>query len=324
MVDKKRLTTPVDKSLTKAEKEVLEMITEKFYNIKQMQLIRNCSRQAVYKIVKKLKDKGALNLGLQKVDKNQPTCQPYLNNQVRLHGQEFNIKILWQDSNYQRVLKKSNILYIDGHTIRFYKNSIEIYAGEGTSFFADDESRAEKKSFVYWKKFFAKLENRLKIILIKEGSSNIRIVAQHFSRGDSEIYQNAAKNGKLIKVYAEEDGKLCFITDDSFSMNEDETVHPTTAKPDRGAIDKHINDWRLKNPMTNSQIQQLVGQNAQSVSGMMNMQKNLPLVLNKLEQQIASHLALIQEYRRENIRWRKAETKKIKKNINQSKLGEFF
>lgn len=245
------INEPKIQPLTQAEKEVLKMITEDFLTPKQIQLRRQCSRQAFYKILKKLKQKGAINTGLQQVDKTEAPVNQQL---IRLHGQEFHIKIIYQDQNYQKALKNSNILFLEGHTIKLYRNAIEVYAGEGTSFFGDDAHRAFAKSLDYWKRFFVRLENDLKLILVKPRSQNIRIVNQHFARGDSEIYANATEHKEKIKIFAKEDGKLAFITDDSFGFNEDETVHPLTSKPDREEIDKQINDWRLYHPPTNSEL----------------------------------------------------------------------
>ena len=78
--------------LTPTEEEVLNMLTGEFLTVKQIALRRKCSRQAVHKILKKLKGKGAYNIGLQKVDKANGTIQP--SNQIRLHAQQFIIKIL--------------------------------------------------------------------------------------------------------------------------------------------------------------------------------------------------------------------------------------
>tara|TARA_Y100000034_G_C6856165_1_gene389107 strand:- start:180 stop:1094 length:915 start_codon:yes stop_codon:yes gene_type:complete len=263
---KKGLQSPfMNDKLTPAEKEVKDMITKEFLTPKQIQIRRNCTRQAVHRIIKNLKAKGAINLALQDVDKNQWSCQPNCQhvNKVRLHAQEWNIRILWQDSNYQKLLQKSNIFHLKEHTIRLYKNSIEIYSGKGTCFFADNEQRAMSKSLEYWKRFFTRLEHELKIILIKPRSRNIKLVNQHFARGNSEIYKNAIKHGEPIRIYAKEDGKLAFVTDDSFGFKEDETVHPITSKQDRGMIDKQLNDWRKNDPPTLSEVMRLMEKQAE-------------------------------------------------------------
>lgn len=247
---------PKIKALTQAEQEVLKLITEEFLTPKQIQLRRQCTRQAFYKILKSLKEKGAINLGLQKVDNSEAPVNHVNQKPIRLHGQEFNIRIIFQDHNYQNLLEKSNIIYIEGHTIKLYRSSIEVYAGEGISFYGDDAQECFSKSLVYWKKLFVRLENQFKVILVKPQTQNIKIVNQHFARGNSEVYVNATNHREKIKIFAKEDGKLAFITDDSFGFMEDETVHPKTAKPDREEIDKQINDWRLNHPPTNSQLAQ--------------------------------------------------------------------
>ena len=266
MSTKKGLHTPQIDELTKAEKEVLELITEEYLTPKQIRIRRECSRQAVYKLLASIKKKGALNIGLQKTEKDLSSCQQEEKdvNQTRLHGQEFNIRIILQDNNYQRLLKKSNIIYLEGHTIKLYKDSIEIYAGKGASFYGIDTQEADRKASEYWQKFFTRLEHELKAILIKERSRNIKEVNHHYSRGDSEICKNALKNeGKNIRVFCPIDGKLAFITDESFGDKEDETLHPITAKQDRGAIDKQVNDWRLNNPPTLSEVMILMKEHAE-------------------------------------------------------------
>lgn len=299
--------------LTNTQKEILHLITDEFLSIEKIALQRETSIQAVYKIVKKLRVKGALTLSNQKVEKSQGTYQDL--GKIRLHGQEFNIRILWQDQYYQKNLRKSNIIFIDGNTIKLYRNSVEIYSGQ--SFFGKNERESDSKSKDYFNRFFRKLENDLKVILVKNRTRNIKEVKHEYAYTDSEVYENAKQHKERIWIYAEEDGKLAFITDNSFDFNEDETVHPETAKQDRGFVDKQINDWRLNNPPTNSELSMSVNQ----------VMKELPPIINKFKIQIESHLKLIQEYRKENVAWRKNKIKDIKKELKygkQTKLDDFF
>lgn len=251
-VEKKGLKLPIiNPKLTTAQKVILHLITDEFLTIKQIAQRRNCSIQAVYKIIAQIKKKGVLGNGLNKVEKVEST---FNQSDVRLHGQEFNIRILWQDNKYQELLEKSNVIFIDSNTIRLYKNSIEIYSGQ--SFYGNTANISENKSLSYWQGFLARLEHDLKVLLIKTRARNIKIVNQHYARGNSEIADDSVKNRERVWVYAEEDGKLAFITDDSFGFREDETVHPITAKIDRKAVDKQVNDWRLNNPPTNSELKE--------------------------------------------------------------------
>ena len=300
--------------LTSTEKEILHLITDEFLTIKQIAQRRKTSVQAVYKLINFLKKKGVLGIGLKKVEKVEPT---YLPTDLRLHGQEFNIRILYQDNKYQAQLNKSNILFLDSNSIRLYKNSIEIYSGQ--FFYGKTINEAEIKSLEYWKRFLARLEHDLTIILVKNKARNIKIVNQHWARGDSEICDDSRKYRERVWVYAEEDGKLAFITDDSFGLKEDETIHPFTSKPDRKAVDKQVNDWRLNNPPTNSElaINQAettlnIKKTNQMINNLIGLQKGVPKALNLFKQQIESHLKLIQEYRKENIKWRREITRENK------------
>jgi len=248
-VEKEGLKCPRKIKLTNAEKEILHLITDEFLTIKQIAKQRDCTIQAIYKVIKSLKQKGAYDGGLNKVEKIEST---FNQSDIRLHGQEFNIRILWQDSKYQELLQKSNTLFLDGNTIRLYKNSIEIYSGQ--SFYGKSPEEAENKSLEYWNRLLARLEHDFNVGLLKSRARNIKIVNQHFARGNSEICDNARANKERIWIYASEDGKLAYITDDSFGFREDETVHPITAKPDRKAVDKQVNDWRINDPPTNSEL----------------------------------------------------------------------
>jgi DNA-binding CsgD family transcriptional regulator len=326
MVEKDSLKSPKSFSLTNSEKEVLHLFSDEFLTIKQIAKRRKCSLQAVYKIIKSLKKKGEIDRGLNKVEKIHST---FNQTDVRLHGQEFNIHLIWQEPKYQTLLEKSNFMSLDGNSIRLYKNSIEIYSGQ--SFFGKEVNEAEGKSLDYWYRFFNRLSEDLGVCLIKPRSRNIKIVNQHYARGDSEISDNATQNRQRIWIYAQEDGKLAYITDDSFGLREDEAVHPITAKPDRKAIDKQVNDWRLNNPPTNSEIakkQEDLGQGlkvlTENVSILVELQKDVPKNMSLLAQQISSHLKLIQEYRSENVKWRKGTIKEIKDEIKHGKQTRLF
>jgi len=322
------LKLPQDFSLTETEKEILHLITDEFLTIKQIAQRRDCSIQAVYKILRSLKKKGAIDKGLNRF-KN--LVSTYSQTDIRLHGQEIHINLIWQNPKYQLLLNKSNFLSLDSNSIKLYKNSLEIYLGQ--SFYGKTINEADSKSLDYLLRFILRLEHDLGVCLIKKGSRNIKVVNQHYARGDSEISKNAEDNKERVWIYAEEDGKLAYITDNSFGFKEDETVHPITAKPDRKAIDKQVNDWRLNNPPTNSQLAQFGAENSQglkitleSVNTLVNQQKDLPDVIKGLKKEIHSHLKLIQEYRKENIKQRKKREREVleTKSKEQRKLSKWF
>lgn len=257
-VDKKVDRKVIIPKITKSEKEVLKLLTEDYLTPKQIQIRRQTSRQAVHKIIKKLKEKGVLNQFFEKVDKSTPTCQPKL--YYRYHGVQLHIGILWKDHRYEKILNKSNLIQLDNNTIRIYPNCIEVYIRK--DFISDTEEKATIKGFEYFNRIISKLENNLSLILIKQGYQNIKIAAQHYSEVNNELAKETNLNNKKIKVYTNEDGKLWFSIDYSFNLNEAETLHPKTAQKDmRDVIVPYFNDLREKESLLPSETTKVIQSN---------------------------------------------------------------
>jgi len=296
----------IEQSLTNAEQEVLTLLTQEFLTPKKIATRRRCTKQAISKIIKKLRKKGLINQFSEEVDKSRPTCQPlnsygYQNipsfpveHQIRLHGQEFNIKILYKDQRYKKILEKSNTINIDGNTIRLYRNSIEIYSGQ--SFYADDPQKATAISFQYWNRLFAKLENDLKLILIKPRAQNIKLVNQHYSEINNELAEECEKKAEKVRVYTTDDGKLWFLIDNSFNLHEAETTHPQTSKQDMGDVIKpFFNDLRDNNPPIPSIIWQITAENTKAIQSYAAIPEKYNNSINALNRQIQLHLRVMHD-----------------------------
>lgn len=242
------------KNLTNTEIEILTYLSIDFLTPQQIAVKRKTSKQAVNQVIQRLREKGCLNAANKRLDKSRPTRQP--THAIRLHAQEFNIKIIHKDERYISHLKKSNNLFIDGNRVLLYKNSIEVYATQ--MFFGESAQSATSKSFVYWNHFFTKLENDLKIIIIKDRYQNIKLVNAHYAEIHNEFAKDCNINAEKIKITTTEDGKLWFLIDNSFNLHEAETVHPQTAKPDIENVTRFFNDIRDKNPPTNSEVMLLL------------------------------------------------------------------
>lgn len=248
----------VEPKLSQTQQEVLFFLTKEFLTIQQIATRRQTSKNAVYKIVNKLKKKGLINSVWQGVEKNRCTIQPP-NHSIRLHCQEFNIKILYKDQRYKKILEKANTINIDGNTIRLYRNSIEIYSGQ--SFYADTAQKATVKSFKYWNRLFARLENDLKVILIKPRSQNIKLVNQHYAEINNELAEECEKKADKIRVYTTEDGKLWFLIDNSFNLHEAETTHPQSSKHDMAdSVRPFFNDLRDNKPPLPSEVWAIISE----------------------------------------------------------------
>ena len=288
----------VEQILSKAEQDVLTLLSKEFLTQRKIAIRRGCTKQAVSKIIKKLREKGLINSVSQEVDKKRGTCQPLysygyknrpifpLEHQIRLHSQEFNIRILYKDQRYKEQLQKANTINTDGNTIRLYRNSIEVYSGH--SFYADDVQKATADSFDYWNRLFARLENDLKIIIIKSRSQNIKLVNQHYSEINNEFAEECEKKADKIRVYTTDDNKVWFLIDNSFNLHEAETIHPETAQHDMGdAVRPFFNDLRNNKPPLLSEMQEMI----KILANQPNVHTNS---INALTKQINLHLEIMQ------------------------------
>lgn len=251
----------VVKRLNLVQREVLLFLTEEYLTPRQISIRRGTSLQAVYNVIAKLKKKGLISGNVWGgFKKSEPLRRGGFNlrHGIRLHGQEFNIKILFRSTQYQKLLSKSNYVYFDNNTIKLCKDSVEVYAGKDKSFMGEDIQRATALSFQYWNKFFRWLEDHLKVILIKPRSRNIKLVNNHYAEINNEIAKECNVNKEKISIYTTEDGKLWFKIDNSFQLNEAESLHPQTAKEDMQKVKATFNDLRDKPSYLPSEIKATV------------------------------------------------------------------
>ena len=251
----------IEQKLTKKQEEVFDLLINQRYTPKQISIRRGTTIRAVNKIIAKLKEKGIINKPLKKVPYFQSTQEKGSLQGIRLHGQEFNIKILYKDHRYKSLKDRSNNIIYDDNVIRLNNDSIEVYSKK--SFHSDSAQKATSKSLDYWTKFFIRLENKLNIIIVKNGYENIKQVNAHYADINNELANDALDKKYKIKIYAKEDGKLWFTIDNSFNLKEAETLHPDTAKLDmQEIVEPFFNDMRDNKPPTLSEIMYIIKQSA--------------------------------------------------------------
>lgn len=288
MVDNGLFSGDVCPLLTAVEREVLDLITKEYYTIKQVCIRRNCSRQAVHKIVKRLKTKGFLSVNnevVDKVDKNLSTLKKGVH-LIRLHGMEFNIRLLFRSDKYFRVLGKGNVLSVDDNTVRLFKDSIEVYGKK--SFFASTAHKATVRAFSYWDRFFSRLEHELGVVIVKPRSNNIRLVNNHYAEVNNELSSDCYDKSERIMVFARDDGRLWFTIDNSLDLREAEALHPETAKRDMGdVVAPFFNDLRDNKVFLPSDLQNLIGkvqtQLVELSSAQLNTHKQLDSILSLIK-----------------------------------------
>jgi len=246
--------------LTESEKQVLYLLSEEYLTPKRVAIRLKCSHQNVYKIIKNLRKKGAISKNFKSVEKSDApsmlprNIQQVVTNEIRLHSQEYNILILNKDIRYKE--RKSNLIEIDGNTIRLFRNTIEIYIGH--SFYGDDANEAHNKSMKYLKRLIRRIEYDLKIILVKDRTQNIREVKAHYSEMNNELAKDMNNKKEKLMITAEEDGKNWLSIDNSFNLDEMETIHPETSKEDMDKIKPFFNDLRENKPPNLSEMMILI------------------------------------------------------------------
>lgn len=347
MPDKKPDKPP--KELTKNQTEILYALSKKLM-ISKIAKYRKCSRSSVYDIVNRLMSKGLVEkIGkyYNLTEKGNHTLHSFIGfkGKLRFHNMAIKIKVLESPTNWD--LKRNKIV-----TTSYANKRIDL---KNTSYdlisYGQMKVKSTSKSIIFYLPtvysdnvedgmkqimdiFFdsiPKIENLFKVKLIKNNKMNITIISQEIARLQDALAKSYRMEGDKI-YFTDERGEIWLISDYSFSTDELETIHPRSAPEDMTAVHRTMN-YIKNNPDALKESHKLSVENSQniglltnSVNSLVNLQKGVPVVLNRLEQQIQSHLKLIQEYRKENISWRKEKVKEIKKELKygrQTKLHEF-
>ena len=244
------LTMKKGDNLSKAQREVLHYIVHDFLTVREVANRRKTTVRAVYKTLKKLRQKGLIQGTKRRgfTSFNAPcsrggfTTSVAYGNKVRLHGQEFNIKIINKTESYDRLRHSKSIIHMDGNTVRLYKNSIEVYCSPLRSFLGKNEQEAERLSLSYFQGFFAELEHRLNILIIKGLRTQIKQVNGHYALTENELAKDYEKKHQKLKIKDSKDAKTWFLIDNSFQLHEAETVHPESSKDDMSKVRAFFND----------------------------------------------------------------------------------
>lgn len=241
--------------LSQNEQLILDKVGLGIVTVKKLGLSTGFGKTTVYNILKKLRVKGLLRKGMEKTD---PTIPLKAGNYFRLHGADFNIRIIYQDERYEKIRKDRNkiITWVGGHKIVLFKNTIEVYGK--CSFEAECLQKAFYDSLKYWDVLFCKLEAEFKVMLVKPRSNNISCVMLHYAEVNNGVAEEVHREENKLKIYGSDDGKLWCICDFSNKNNEFETVHGERGKQDMEVCQRYLNDWRDNEPPTNSEIMRIL------------------------------------------------------------------
>lgn len=241
-------------TISNEQREILNLLTQEFLTPKQIATRRQTTIYAVYKTIRKLKKKGHLKGGYKNAFKNRGVTKSQGVQKLRLHNIQESVKILESSKFYERLRQKKNKLALDGLTIMLYKDSVQLFTQEYISFYGKTTNECYSNAIKFFSRFYTLIENDYKIVIEKNRVLNKKWVRQHIALTNSEIAKQANEEKQPIIIKDKEDGKQRIITDNSFNLNELETVHPIKAKKDMDLIKIHVEDM-INNPsLTNSQL----------------------------------------------------------------------
>lgn len=273
---------------------------------------RRTSPQAVYKTINQLIEKRVLKpdwkKGLKKTYPLALKSSKRLKQFYRLHGVEFHIIPLYFSRYYNKEELKNKIFTYYGWTIRLYKESLEVYSGDFKDWRGESINRVTALMEQEFNRLLSRLENRLRIIIIKDQKLNIEQVNQHYAHVNNGIATELNKDKLAVTLYGQ-DGKARFKVDFSTALIELEGIHPETAKEDmRRVCEKQLNDWADNNPPTNSELANHIKKLAdlQTAYNIENVRHYNNIAL--YNENIVKHLAVLEEMSQ--------TLKEIKKHIN--------
>lgn len=233
---------------SKVQNEIYNLLCEEGLSIKAIANRRQTSLKAVYKTINILKKKGKLSRGFKAYEKERGTIEPFFKDlgknkpKIRLHGQQFRIKIISSSEKYGIIKKKSNIFKIDGSTVCLHKNSLSVF--NTNSYVGNDETSALALASGYIDKLLWKLEEKLNIIIVKSDYTNSKIVRSHYAETQNGLAKDLERKDLKLKITTDEDGKIWLMVDNSFNLHEFEHPHPVSNADDMFIMRPFFNDLR--------------------------------------------------------------------------------
>ncbi len=257
--------------------ETLKSIQEGL-SISEIAKYRHVSRQSVYKVIATLNRKGLIshpkrsvyeltNKGIQGLHSFMA-----LRYKLRQHNLHFKIAISESPKNWEQKRNEIRFLPYYNKTIKLKNNEQELLNFGKLQIKTTTKSIIIKIPTLYAKDWedtiiqamqiledsIYKIEKLLKIRLIKNFKSNIKIISQEYARIQDALAKIYRTEGNRIYLTGD-DGKIWMITDFSFSTDETEFIHTEKATDDVDAIAPFLNDLR-KNPTTMTEMKDNVNE----------------------------------------------------------------
>lgn len=275
----------------------------KFMSVKEIASYRKCSRQAVYKAITTLLEKGlvqknGLTYGLTELGKQGLSSLMGLTNKLRQHNIKVKIEVLESPKNWDKKRNELIRLPYFNKRIELLNNSYDLFNYGKVNiktttksliismptFYSDsiDDVVIQMMDCLY--ETIPKLERTFKVRLIKDYKANIKIISQEYARLNDALAKNYRKEGEKLYV-TDAEGKVWLIADYSFQTDELETIDPNKASDDMTTVHSFMNDLRI-NPMKLSELKELMTFQYNTIAGLVKTQE-------VFRENINTHLAVL-------------------------------
>jgi|26BtaG_2_1085354.scaffolds.fasta_scaffold01215_13 hypothetical protein len=217
----------------------------------------NCKPQNIYYYTTQLKQSGKIEkvgkgVWILKTSPCKVGKQHLRNNKnIRGHGFQWKLKIPFL-KNWDRrseFLTKNNIKFkliginkttpsitIKKHKIWLAKDSIIIYSPKTKSYFSDSAKSSKNLAIFKFLDIVRSIESRFNISLKINKNYQFSVCRQHYSLIKNELAKLYNHPRRKLEIFYQ-DGRLWFLIDNSFNLEEAETVDPIKADKD---MDKAI------------------------------------------------------------------------------------
>jgi hypothetical protein len=161
---------------------------------------------------------------------------------IRLHGQEFSLKVLNASPKF-RDLSKLGVIDFEGHKVQLFPSLVIVHSFSGLEFVAESSQAAYTRSVPYWLALFERLEKALNVLIFKEGTTQIKQLKAHYAEENNELAQDLKAGSQRLRLIGK-DSQTWLITDLSKGTPELETIHPQLSLNDMAAIKPFFDDLR--------------------------------------------------------------------------------
>lgn len=340
-------------TLDKKDKSILKVLSENPEGLRQRNIARltNIKERTCYNHLEKLKRMKVVK-GIYPIWKiwqssdTQEKMAKLLENDEKTEGHRhwwilpLVVKPSWWNKRRDRLMKlkdwafkkevtANNNIYFqienDYMEIQTFKNSIYFmckkkYYGE-TDLEVFNKSKNDVLNAIKY------LEERFRFKFLQENNFHLTLVDSHYVTMKETLAEHYYKKGEKFRIETEEGYSLWIDLSDPKGL---ESNNIETKRRYLKVVKDYAENPNLSLPSELEKNQSELSKNVNVLVNVVTKQteltSGLPIVMKQLENQISSHLALIKEYRKENITWRKNKVKEIKKEIKfgkQTKLGDF-